>query len=273
MAKYRIPLLIWLIFEAVAVGLWLGLGNIFYLFNFSYIGTCIAVGLALYSAKWKHARRFVQFAVGLYMLGFLGLYEGENMQIEGFWCYLALGVFSGPTIHYLVAKIAGPVLFGRGFCGYACWTAMVLDFLPFKTRQKKRPKWEWMRFVFLAASIAIAVLILLFAENREQTLFAAFVVGNVLYYIVGILLAFAFRDNRAFCKYLCPVSLLMKPAAHVSLLRVKCDHSLCVKCGACKRACPMDVDMTNNARNRERGTECILCLSCVDACPKHALKL
>ena len=211
--------------------------------------------------------------MGFYLLGFLGLYEGENMQIEGFWFYLALGVFSGPTIHYLVAKIAGPVLFGRGFCGYACWTAMVLDLLPFKARQKKRPKWEWMRFVFLAVSMAIAALILLFAENREQTLFAAFVIGNVLYYVVGIVLAFMLRDNRAFCKYLCPVSLLMKPAAYVSLLRIKCDHSLCIKCGACKRACPMDVDMTNNARNRERGTECILCLSCVDTCPKHALKL
>ncbi len=90
---------------------------------------------------------------------------------------------------------------------------------------------------------------------------------------LGIVLAFMLRDNRAFCKYLCPVSLLMKPAAYVSLLRIKCDHSLCIKCGACKRACPMDVDMTNNARNRERGTECILCLSCVDTCPKHALKL
>ena len=29
----------------------------------------------------------------------------------------------------------------------------------------------------------------------------------------------------------------------------------------------MDVDMTDNARRRKNGTECILCLKCVEACP------
>ena len=57
----------------------------------------------------------------------------ENMQIEGFWYYLFLGTFEAATIHYAVAKIFGPLLFGRGWCGYACWTAMALDFLPYKT--------------------------------------------------------------------------------------------------------------------------------------------
>ena len=60
------------------------------------------------------------------------------MQIEGFWYYLFLGVFEEATIHYAVAKIFGPLLFGRGWCGYACWTAMVLDFLPYKQPQKPR---------------------------------------------------------------------------------------------------------------------------------------
>ena len=50
------------------------------------------------------------------------------MQIEGFLYYLFTGVFEAATIHYAIAKIFGPLLFGRGWCGYACWTAMVLDF-------------------------------------------------------------------------------------------------------------------------------------------------
>lgn len=33
----------------------------------------------------------------------------------------------------------------------------------------------------------------------------------------------------------------------------------------------MDVDMTDNARNRANGTECILCMECVKNCPKNAL--
>jgi len=273
LAKFKPAIFIWIVFEAVAVALWLGLGNIFYLWNFTYIGSCIAIGLALFSANWKHARRFVQFAVGLYMLVFLGFIEGENMQIEGFWCYLAKGVFAGATIHYLVAKIAGPALFGRGWCGYACWTGMVLDLLPYKSRHCDRKSWGWVRFVLLGCSIIISAAILVFAKDIEGTLFVAFIVGNILYYAAGIALAFALKDNRAFCKYLCPISLLMKPATKVARLRITCDENACVSCGACKKACPMDVDMTDNSRNRANGTECILCMNCINACPKKALKL
>lgn len=77
----------------------------FYLFNFSYIGTSIAIGLFLFARKQKYARHVIQFAVGLYMLGYLGFLQHENMQIEGFWYYLFLGVFEAATIHYAVAKI------------------------------------------------------------------------------------------------------------------------------------------------------------------------
>lgn len=38
------------------------------------------------------------------MLVYLGLISNENMQIEGFWHYLFLGVFQAATIHYVVAK-------------------------------------------------------------------------------------------------------------------------------------------------------------------------
>ena len=33
----------------------------------------------------------------------------------------------------------------------------------------------------------------------------------------------------------------------------------------------MNVDMTDNARSRKNGTECILCMTCVDACPMQCL--
>ena len=43
-----ISLGIWIIFEAIAVMLWLTKNNLFYLLNFSYIGTSIALGLVLF---------------------------------------------------------------------------------------------------------------------------------------------------------------------------------------------------------------------------------
>ena len=118
--KWLIPLGMWLVFEIVAVTLWLTKDNLFYLLNFSYIGSAIALGLLLFQLNYRHARRI-------------------------------------------------------GFIRYITFTAS---------------------FVFVGA------LFLCHVENIEQIMFWAFLVGNILYYAIGIILAFAFRDNRAFCKYI-----------------------------------------------------------------------
>lgn len=272
--KYAGPLLMLAVFETIAVTLWLTMGNLFYLFNFSYIGVSIALGLALYVNKYRHARRVVQLLVGLYMLVYLGLICNENMQIEGFWYYLFSGVFEAATIHYAVAKIFGPLLFGRGWCGYACWTAMVLDLLPYKRPQGERKKWGWLRYVTFALSLLFVGALFVFqAPGKERIMFWSFLIGNALYYGAGIALALAWKDNRAFCKYLCPITVFLKPMSKYSLLRVKVDEAKCISCGKCKKVCPMDVDVTDNSRKRKNGTECILCMECVDGCPKQAIKL
>ncbi len=273
MKKYILPATMLAIFEAVAITLWLTKGNLFYLLNFSYIGLSIALGLFLYIREYRHARRVTQLLVGMYMLFYLGLACNENMQIEGFWYYLFTGVFEAATIHYAVAKIFGPLLFGRGWCGYACWTAMVLDLLPFKVPQAPRRRIGWIRYITFTLSLGfVMALFAAHAEHMEQIMFWAFIIGNLLYYAVGIFLAFLFKDNRAFCKYICPITVFLKPMSYFSLFRVKCNKSKCISCGKCKRVCPMDVDVTDNSRSRKNGTECILCFECAKSCPKNALQ-
>ncbi len=272
MKKYLLPAMMLVIFETVAITLWLTTDNLFYLFNFSYIGMAIALGIFLFLRKYQHARRVTQLLVGLYMLVYLGLACRENMQIEGFWYYLFTGVFEAATIHYAVAKIFGPLLFGRGWCGYACWTAMVLDFLPYKVPEQPRRKIGWIRYItFVASLVFVAALFLAHAGNMERIMFWAFLIGNLAYYAIGIGLAFLCRDNRAFCKYICPITVFLKPMSYFSLIRIKCDKGKCISCGKCKRVCPMDVEVTDPSRNRENGTECILCMECVRNCPKNAL--
>ena len=260
MKKYRLPIILLAVFEAVAITLWLTKNNLFYLFNFSYIGLSISLGVFLFIRKYNYARRIVQLLVGLYMLIYLGLICQENMQIEGFWYYLFTGVFEAATIHYAVAKIFGPLIFGRGWCGYACWTAMVLDFLPYKEPNEPRRNLGWIRYITFAVSlIFVSGLFIAKVGNIERIMFLAFVIGNIAYYGTGIALAFAFKDNRAFCM------------SYFSMIRIKCDKEKCISCGKCKRVCPMNVDVTDNSRKRKNGTECILCMECVKNCPKNAL--
>ena len=272
--KYLPPLIMWLVFEMIAVTLAFTLDNIFYFFNFSYIGTAIASGLVLYGKKKKYARNAVQFAVGLYMLVYLGVLCRENMQIEGFWYYLFLGVFEAAVIHYVIAKILGPLLFGRGWCGYACWTAMVLDLLPFKTPSAPRRRWGFVRyFVFGASLIFVSLLFIIQVPDKGEIMWQSFIIGNIIYYAVGVALAYKCRDNRAFCKYICPITLFLKPMSYFSIFRIKVDEKKCISCGKCERVCPMDVKVPSNSRKKENATECILCMKCVEVCPKNALKL
>ena len=63
--------------------------------------------------------------------------SSENVQIDGFWYYLLLGVFEAADVNCAMAKIFGPLLFGRGWCGYACWTAMVMDISSRRSREGK----------------------------------------------------------------------------------------------------------------------------------------
>jgi polyferredoxin len=102
-------------------------------------------------------------------------------------------------------------------------------------------------------------------------MFVLFIAGNIVYYVVGILLAILLKDNRAFCKYICPITVFLKPMSHYALLRIKCNEEKCINCGKCLKACPMEVEVNKNSRSRKNATECILCQKCTKVCPTKAL--
>ena len=244
------PIAIWLFFITIALSLGLTI-HIFYLFNFAYIGTSVAVGIFLKMQKFKYARQTVLFIVGLYMFVYLGIISNENMQIEGFWILLFNGVYYAAVLHYLIAKIFGPLLFGRGWCGYACWTAMILELLPYKIPPSPRKNISYIRFIVFAVSLIFGIILFIKqVPYMGNIMFWSFILSNILYYGIGIILAFVLKDNRSFCKYICPITVFLKPASYFSLLRIKINTEKCISCNKCKRICPMDVDMMNNSRKR-----------------------
>jgi NAD-dependent dihydropyrimidine dehydrogenase PreA subunit len=282
-SQLKIPLIMMAIFWMIAVVLWLMTGRIFYLCNFGYIGTALGLGIGIYSAlPRKHklwGRRLAQFLVGAYMLVFLGFIQRENMQMEGFIFYILSGLFAGSVIHYLVAKIAGPLVFNRGWCGWACWTVMVLDLLPYKRNKKGRlsGNWGYLRYIHFALSLGL-VAILWWGFNyrvKDQSLVELYwlLAGNILYYTIGIFLAYKLQDNRAFCKYVCPIPTLQKITSRFALIKISSQPEKCNDCGACNKMCPMDIRVSEYVLKNQRvlSTECIMCLECVNACSKGAL--
>jgi polyferredoxin len=284
--KLLLPAVSFGLFWMLGFTLWRTSGFIQPLFLFGYIGTVLGVGLGLYSAlpkkKKQWGRRFTLLGVGGGLLVFMGVVQSENLQIE--WLFLALfsGLGAGVVSHYLIAKVVGPLLIGRLWCGWGCWTLMVLDLLPFqRSPGRLHERWEWLRVAhFGAGFLLMAVLWSAFAYGDRlfygsPTGLVWMLVGNALYYVVAVGMAFALRDNRAFCKYLCPVTVFLKATTRFSLLKIRGDMSRCDECDACVKMCPMDIRILDYLREGKRvlSTECMLCQTCITVCAKDALKV
>lgn len=251
---------------------------------FGYIGTSLGVGLGLYGLLPKAhkpvGRRLTLFLVGLFLVGYAIFMGQENIQIEGAIFGLLTGVIQMAAIHYMIAKIFGPVLFGRLWCGWACWTVMILDLLPFKRPAGRLPGgWGNLRYLHFALSLGLVLLLVYILGFREGASGAAavawFIAGNLLYYAAGIGLAYGLKDNRAFCKYLCPVAVPLKITSRLSLLKIGPGAGQCSDCQACVKLCPMDVRVSDYILQGKRvlSSECSLCQTCITACPQDALKL
>jgi len=279
-----IPVIVMLAFWGIAIWGFTASGYIQPLIMFGYIGTSLGVGLGLYGTLPKKqkpiGRRLTLFLVGLFLIGFAIFMGRENVQLEGALFGLLTGVVQMGVIHYAIAKIFGPLLFGRLWCGWACWTVMVLDLLPFKRSSGRLPgRWGWLRYLHFGISLTVVLVLVYLVGFRDgatgTTAVTWFIIGNLLYYAVGIVLAYTLKDNRAFCKYICPVSVPLKVTSRFSMLKISGDAEKCNECGACVKMCPMDIRISDYVKNGQRvlSTECILCQTCITTCAPDALKL
>ncbi len=112
------------------------------------------------------------------------------------------------TLKKLAILVIGSIIAAYGitlalYAGFGGATLAVLS--PSQLRRNL----GWIRYItFTFSLVFVASLFLVKVGNIERIMFWAFIVGNLAYYAVGIALAFAFKDNRAFYKYICPIAFL-----------------------------------------------------------------
>jgi len=285
------PLLIFSVLVALAIFpladfLWHGREKAFatslFLLGLS-LGPCLTYYSVVQRSRKQSARRIVLLAGGLAIIAFAVLGRA-NLDLEGFFMLLLLGIGGAAIGHTLITVIVGPVLVGRFLCGWGCWRAMILELLPIhRTLGRRRGLWSVTPLVGLALSISAAAISLFVLGQRPGGTPGAMHTGSIhtiligiaVYYAASIGMAFALQDQRAFCKYLCPSGVILGFTSRFSILKMTGDRRLCNDCGACSRICPMDIDVAYFAvkGGRIRSGQCILCQRCAHACPTDALRL
>ena len=277
-----IPMFIGMVLSlSLGLTIWKG-----FFFVFIPIGASISLGVFINKYKPYMGRKISLTIIALVLLLFLGVYQHENLQIEEtviyFAYFLSTGIFTRVLIHYSIAKVFGPLLFGRGFCGWGCYTAALLEWLPINKNKKIPKKYTYIKYPVLILSLLIPFILVVngydyinkHIELPKTDQFLWFLVGNMIYYVVGILLAILFKKRRAFCKIWCPVSLIMKLPTRISIVKISPTGNKCIECGKCNNVCPMDVDVKKYIRNKKKvlSSECILCGECSKICPEKAIK-
>ncbi|MCE5196095.1 MAG: 4Fe-4S binding protein [Negativicutes bacterium] len=73
--------------------------------------------------------------------------------------------------------------------------------------------------------------------------------------------------ERPWCKYACPYGALLGLTNFIRIFKIKRNRETCIQCGACDRACPMNI--TVSASDTVSNHQCISCLKCTSeqACP------
>lgn len=243
----------------------------------------ILAGYAVARTDRKQWWRWLVLAVsGLGILLF-SLVDAVNLDVDGFFELLILGTI-GPAIgHTMITTVVGPLIFGRALCGWGCWRSMVLERLPVgRGSGWRKGIWVWTPLVGMAVCLAAAALFALvldshLGEAHEHIRGSSFwpvAAGVAVYYAAAIVLALTLRDQRAFCKYLCPNGFILRWTSRRALLHVSADAEACNECEACTDVCPMDIPVAARAKMGIRIGEgdCVLCLQCVESCPTGALK-
>lgn len=94
--------------------------------------------------------------------------------------------------------------------------------------------------------------------------------GVLFTWKIGLLIIFiaaSIFTFRPFCLTVCPLGAFYALFNPISLWRLERDSESCTLCGACSRACPVDLDVTKDPNH----PECIRCLKCTGSCSNGCL--
>jgi polyferredoxin len=200
------------------------------------------------------------------------------------------GIIAGDVIVFAGLFVASLFL-GRAWCGWVCPAGATQELCSrVNGKRFNGKKRNLVKYFILAPWISIVIVMFIQAGGVKsvdlfyQTWNGISIqnIASVIMFaaIAGAIAVFALAaGKRAACHTICWMAPFMiagtkiKNAIGYPSLHLETDKSLCVQCKQCSSHCPMSLDVNEMVQNESMAnTECILCGSCVDTCPKKAIK-
>jgi polyferredoxin len=211
--------------------------------------------------------------------------------VETLWMWITTGRFvpkTHPSNMVLgLGLLIGVLLAGSAFCGWVCPFGSMQDLLDWVRRRLHLPVVElpkqadailrYGRFVTLAMIVYATANTskLWFAEyDPYRTLFS---LGWLFefnlaeqwpgFVVLGTIIVGALLIPRFWCRYACPLGGLMSIFGNLSILRIRRNETSCRGCALCETPCPVGIAVAE--ASPAVSPNCIGCLACVQACPRH----
>jgi ferredoxin-type protein NapH len=200
------------------------------------------------------------------------------------------GIVNGSFISFTLMFLSALFL-GRLWCGWAC-PGGGLQEIAFAVNDKpaRGGKFNWIKWAIWIPWIGIIAMLAIRAGGYRTVNFFHLTEGGIsvdrpegyiIYYtVVGLLVVLSLTaGRRAGCHYICwmaPFMILGRKVRNLfrwPSLRLKAETENCTNCKRCTANCPMSLDVNGMVqRGRMEDSECILCGSCVDVCPKEVIR-
>jgi ferredoxin-type protein NapH len=199
------------------------------------------------------------------------------------------GIVTGSFIVFL-AMLISSVFLGRLFCGFLCPAGGIQECAMLVNDHNPKQGWKNnIKYVTWLIWIIAIVLSFIFRKHELTVNFFYLTthgisIGNIYDYVIYYGVVFLFFipavifGKRIFCHYFCwmapfmVIGMKLGNLLHIKRLRLKADRNACGNCQLCNRNCPMSLNVAEKVKNEAMDdSECILCGTCVDNCPKKAI--
>jgi len=172
------------------------------------------------------------------------------------------------------------VLGGVFYCGWACSFGFIQDMgakigKKLGIKNRKIPKSihkvaVYVRYILAIAMVAIAsdfIMSLMALEARGA--FLGLIGGRVpttaALLSIGFFFILSIKYDRVYCRYICPQGGLYGVMSLVRPFTIKRNDDVCVNCGKCDRACPIQINVSK--MDKLRSPQCVNCFECMSTCP------